>query len=93
MDYQQITSVSLSRLVELDCHSFDVFNGILRQPEPKSSKKILGLLQTQLSYLRPRSNRAQSGRPEGDEFIGEYQSLMEQEFFDFVLYDVPWIVN
>jgi V-type H+-transporting ATPase subunit C len=27
------------------------------------------------------------------EVAGEYQQLMEQEFFDFVLFEVPWIVN
>ncbi|KAJ6604417.1 hypothetical protein DFH09DRAFT_1122625 [Mycena vulgaris] len=51
-----------------------------------------GLLQAQFSYLRPRSNRAKSGRGESDEFVGEYQTLMEQEFFDFVMFEVPWIV-
>lgn len=44
-------------------------------------------------YLSPRSNRAKGKKNEGDEFIGEYQSLMEQEFYDFVLFEVPWIVN
>jgi V-type H+-transporting ATPase subunit C len=44
-------------------------------------------------YLSPRSNRGKGKKNEGDEFIGEYQSLMEQEFYDFVLFEVPWIVN
>lgn len=63
------------------------------QPDPKSAKKTFGLLQAQFSYLRPRSNRAKSGRGESDEFVGEYQTLMEQEFFDFVMYELPWIVS
>jgi len=67
--------------------------GIAIKPEPKSAKKTFGLLQTHFAYLRPRSNHPQSKQSDGDEFIGEYQSLMEQEFFDFVLYEVPWIVN
>ncbi|KAJ7492856.1 hypothetical protein FB451DRAFT_1504439 [Mycena latifolia] len=59
------------------------------KPDPKSAKKTFGLLQTQFSYLRPRSNRAKSGRGESDEFVGEYQTLMEQEFFDFVMFELP----
>ncbi|KAJ7932639.1 hypothetical protein B0H13DRAFT_1701601 [Mycena leptocephala] len=66
--------------------------GIAVKPDPKSAKKTFGLLQTQFSYLRPRSNRAKGGRGENDEFAGEYQTLMDQEFFDFVMYEVPWIV-
>jgi len=70
------------------------YTGIAIKPDPKSAKRTFGLLQTQFSYLRPRSNsnRAKSGRGDGDEFVGEYQTLMEQEFFDFVMFEVPWIV-
>jgi len=68
------------------------YTGIAVKPDPKSAKKTFGLLQAQFSYLRPRSNRAKSGRGESDEFVGEYQTLMEQEFFDFVMFEVPWIV-
>ncbi|KAF8898350.1 hypothetical protein BD779DRAFT_1431805 [Infundibulicybe gibba] len=67
--------------------------GIVIKPEPKGIKKTFQALQVYFSYLRPRSNRDQ-GKSKGDEeFIGEYQTLMEQEFFDFVLFEVPWIVN
>ncbi len=38
--------------------------------------------------MLPREERLQ-----GEDFVGEYQSLMDQEFFDFVLYELPWIVN
>ncbi|KAJ6574868.1 hypothetical protein B0H19DRAFT_1126097 [Mycena capillaripes] len=69
------------------------YTGLVVKPDPKSAKKTFGLLQTQFSYLRPRSNRAQSAaRGANEEFVGEYQTLMEQEFFDFVLFEVPWIV-
>lgn len=63
------------------------------QPEPKSTKKTLTLLTNHFSYLSPRSNRAKGKKGDNEEFIGEYQTLMEQEFFDFVLFEVPWIVN
>lgn len=57
------------------------------------TKKTLTLLTTHFSYLSPRSNRAKGQETDSEEFVGEYQSLMEQEFFDFVLFEVPWIVN
>jgi V-type H+-transporting ATPase subunit C len=72
----------------MSCSDWD-----FRQPEPKSAKKTFGLLQSHFIYLRPRSKNSQFKQGGGDEFIGEYQSLMEQEFFDFVMYEVPWIVN
>jgi V-type H+-transporting ATPase subunit C len=28
-----------------------------------------------------------------EEFAGEWQAVMEQEMFDFVLFEIPWIVN
>jgi len=56
-------------------------------------KKTFGVLQTQFAYLRPRSNHQNQRKQSGnDEYMGEYSSLMEQEFFDFVLFEVPWIV-
>lgn len=63
------------------------------QPDPKSTKKTLSALTNQFAYLAPRSGRSKKHKGDGtDEFIGEYQTLLEQEFFDFVLYEVPWIV-
>jgi len=67
--------------------------GIVVKPEPKNVKKIFNILQTQFAYLSPKSNAGQGGKIAGEEFIGEYQTLMDQEFFDFILYEVPWIVT
>lgn len=71
------------------------YMGIVIKPEGKSAKKIFGVLQSQFAYLRPRSNPAVQHGKKGpaDEFVGEYQNILDQEFFDFVLYEVPWIVN
>ncbi|KAH7921145.1 ATPase, V1 complex, subunit C [Leucogyrophana mollusca] len=66
--------------------------GLAIKPEPKSTKKTLSVLTSHFSYLAPRSGRSKK-QGATEEFVGEYQSLMEQEFFDFVLYEVPWIVN
>ena len=43
--------------------------------------------------MRCRSNAAQGGKVAGEDFIGEYESIMDQELFDLVLYEVNWIVN
>jgi V-type H+-transporting ATPase subunit C len=64
------------------------------QPEAKGSKKALSVLSTQFTYLAPRSNRSTKGKGESHgEVAGEYQQLMEQEFYDFVVFEVPWIVE
>jgi V-type H+-transporting ATPase subunit C len=64
------------------------------QPEPKSTKKMLSVLTTHFAYLSPKSPAAKANAKDAglDELVGEYQSLMEQEFFDFVMFEVPWIV-
>jgi len=69
------------------------YTGLAVKPDARSAKKTFGVLQSHFAYLSPRSNRAKAKKNESDEFIGEYQSLMEQEFYDFVLFEVPWIVN
>jgi V-type H+-transporting ATPase subunit C len=64
------------------------------KPDPKFAKKAFAILQSYFSYLSPRSKGAKPMKGGGtEEFVGEYQSIMEQEFFDFVLFEVPWIVN
>ncbi|PFH50740.1 hypothetical protein AMATHDRAFT_3706 [Amanita thiersii Skay4041] len=70
------------------------YTGVVIKPEPKSTKKLFNLLQAHFAYLRPKSNGAMGKKgSENADFIGEYQSLLEQEFFDFVMYEVPWIIN
>lgn len=66
--------------------------GLAIRPEPKYTKKTLSVLTNHLNYLSPRSSGRAQKQNTADDFAGEYQSLMEQEFFDFVLYEVPWIV-
>lgn len=63
------------------------------QPDPKSIKKTFNVLQSQFAYLQPRSNPNQNKKQGGNEdYVGEYSALMDQEFFDFVLFEIPWIV-
>ncbi|THH21563.1 hypothetical protein EW146_g37 [Bondarzewia mesenterica] len=63
--------------------------GVIIKPEPKSTKRTLTLLKNHFTYLSPRSRGAKpkssSGGGTTDEFVGEYQTLLEQEYFDFVL--------
>ncbi|KAF9243802.1 ATPase V1 complex subunit C [Melanogaster broomeanus] len=66
--------------------------GLAIKPNPKSIKKTFSVLTNHFKYLAPRSGRSKKQGGETEEFIGEYQSLLEQEFFDFVLFEVPWIV-
>ncbi|KAJ3479173.1 hypothetical protein NLI96_g9247 [Meripilus lineatus] len=72
------------------------YTGIFIKPEPKSTKRTLTTLQQQFSYLSRRSNpggkNSKSTVNAGEDFVGEYQTLLEQEYFDFVLFEVPWIV-
>jgi V-type H+-transporting ATPase subunit C len=54
------------------------------------------VLQRQFSYLSARSQgqaKSKGGVSTNEDLVGEYQSLLDQEFFDFVLYEIPWIVS
>lgn len=59
--------------------------------------KTLSTLTAHFKYLAPRSNNSKKSKAKkganDEEFLGEYQSIMEQEFFDFVVFEVPWIMN
>ncbi|VDB84504.1 unnamed protein product [Peniophora sp. CBMAI 1063] len=68
--------------------------GFVVKPNPQTTTRSLGLLQMHFTYLAPRSSggKAKAGASNNDDFLGEYQTLMEQEFFNFVLFEVPWIV-
>ncbi|KAI0824128.1 ATPase V1 complex subunit C [Trametes gibbosa] len=71
------------------------YTGFFIKPEPKATKRTLTILQSQFAYLGQRANPDKLKNKSGsttDEAVGEYQNLLEQEFFDFVLYEIPWIV-
>ncbi|KXN84787.1 V-type proton ATPase subunit C 1-B [Leucoagaricus sp. SymC.cos] len=70
------------------------YTGLIIKPESKATKKTFAVLQTQFAYLRPRSNpnQGQEKQSGNEEYMGEYAALMDQEFFDFVLFEIPWIV-
>ncbi|KAI0757223.1 ATPase V1 complex subunit C [Daedaleopsis nitida] len=69
--------------------------GFFIKPEPKTTKRTLTTLQSQLAYLGRRANPDKAKAKSGggtEELGGEYQNLLEQEFFDFVLFEIPWII-
>ncbi|KAI6159556.1 ATPase V1 complex subunit C [Pisolithus thermaeus] len=69
------------------------YMGLAIKPDTRYVKKAFNILTSQLSYLAPRSGRSSKKHKGGnEEFVGEYQALLEQEFYDFVLYEVPWII-
>ncbi|KAI6045119.1 ATPase V1 complex subunit C [Pisolithus marmoratus] len=69
------------------------YMGLAIKPDARYVKKAFNILTSQLSYLAPRSGRSSKKFKGGsEEFVGEYQALLEQEFYDFVLYEVPWII-
>ncbi|KIY45343.1 ATPase, V1 complex, subunit C [Fistulina hepatica ATCC 64428] len=70
------------------------YTGIVVKPDAKNAKKTLAVLQNQFAYLGRISRSKQSDSKGGNEdFVaGEYQTLLEQEFLDFVLFEVPWII-
>ena len=61
------------------------------QPEPKTTKRTFDTLTTHFAYLGSKSKGRNLPKKSGgmeEEFVGEYQTLMEQEMFDFVLFEV-----
>ncbi|THH27026.1 hypothetical protein EUX98_g7171 [Antrodiella citrinella] len=75
------------------------YTGLFIKPEPKATKRTLTTLQQQFTYLSRRTNPTASKSKSkaaastgGDDVGGEYQTLLEEEYFDFVLFEVPWIV-
>lgn len=73
--------------------------GVLIKPNPKQAKKTLQLLMSHFAYLGSQSRtykkvkESNTGSKDDEELVGEWQAIMEQEMFDFVLFEIPWITN
>ena len=69
------------------------------KPEPKTAVKTLRTLSTQFTYLAAASRgptaskKSKSGGGAGDEVGGEWASVMEAEFYDFVLFEIPKVIS
>ncbi|KZW02017.1 ATPase, V1 complex, subunit C [Exidia glandulosa HHB12029] len=69
------------------------YTALIIKPQPKLSSKTLGLLTSHFAYLKPASEKSRKGKEtDATEIAGEYQAIMEQEYYDFVLVEIPWIV-
>jgi V-type H+-transporting ATPase subunit C len=70
-----------------------IFLSLCIQPEPKQSSKLLAFLAQQLSpYVSESGNKNKNkkgGAVATDELGGEYANLMEQEWFDYILFEIP----
>ena len=68
------------------------------KPEPKTAVKTLRTLSRHYSYLAsssrgPSSKKAKSGGVTADEVGGEWQTVMEAEYYDFVLFEIPKVLT
>ncbi|KAI0034910.1 hypothetical protein K488DRAFT_83517 [Vararia minispora EC-137] len=68
--------------------------GLVVKPNQQSTNRTLSLLQDHFKYLAPRSSGGKSKTLSGnnEDFLGEYQTVLDQEFFNFVMFEVPWII-
>jgi len=68
--------------------------GLVVKPNPQASNRTLSILQDHFKYLASRSTggRGKTGSNDTEDFAGEYQTVLDQEFFNFVVFEVPWIV-
>lgn len=74
-------------------------NSVDFQPDSKTGKRVLSTLTTHFAYLSKdgrtgqRQTKAKGSKEDSSaEVAGEYATLMEQEVFDFVLFEVPSVV-
>ncbi|KAF8316127.1 ATPase, V1 complex, subunit C [Clavulina sp. PMI_390] len=67
------------------------YTGVIIKPDPKTSKRVLSTLTSHFSYLPRKKSNGKSSSTSAD-VAGEYATLMEEEKFDFVLFEVPNVV-
>jgi hypothetical protein len=67
-----------------------------RQPDPKTSSKLLKALAGHYTYLRSKSDPTRKGKKSGGtagaEEAGEWATVLEEELEDFVFQEVGRIV-
>lgn len=68
------------------------YTALIVKPQSKLSAKTLGVLTSHFEYLKPASEKSRGKQAGNVEIAGEYQAIMEQEYYDFVLVEIPWIV-
>ncbi|RSH94719.1 Vacuolar ATP synthase subunit C [Saitozyma podzolica] len=75
------------------------YAGIVVRPDPKTAEKTLRTLSGKFNYLAsasrgPATRRGKTGGATagGDEVGGEWAGVMEAEYFDFVLFELPKVL-
>jgi len=77
-----------------------VYTGIAIKPDNKSARKSFQYLNTRLNYLAPRLNASKKSQAKdvsapdsgNSDLGGEYQHIMEQEIYDFVLLELSLFI-
>ena len=63
------------------------------RPDPKQAKKLITTLNEHFEPFTPQPSSASRDRKGksggGDDAVGEYQNVLEQELFNYVLFEVP----
>ena len=73
------------------------YAGVIVRPDPKTAVKTLRSLSAHFNYLAsssrgPSKKKSKSGGGTGDEAGGEWASIMEAEYYDFVLFEIPKVL-
>ncbi|WOO83896.1 V-type proton ATPase subunit C [Vanrija pseudolonga] len=66
------------------------YSGFVVKPEPKTAVKTLKLLSAHYNYLGSAKSR-EAKNVSNDDNVGEWAGVMEQEYYDFVLFELPKI--
>jgi V-type H+-transporting ATPase subunit C len=76
------------------------YAGVIVVPEPKTAVKTLKSLSAQYSYLSAKSKgpaakttKTGAGVNDTGDVQGEWATVMEQEYYDFVLFEIPKVLT
>lgn len=70
------------------------YSALIIRPDPKTSLKTLKAISAYFDFLNPaeRAKNPKKGSSGNDEVAGEWGAVMDQEYFDFVLFEVPKVI-
>lgn len=75
------------------------YAGVIVSPDTKSAPRTLKALSTHFAYLAASSrgptnkvNKQGAATGAGEDVGGEWATLMEQEYYDFVLFELPKVI-
>ncbi|BEI92838.1 uncharacterized protein CcaverHIS019_0504660 [Cutaneotrichosporon cavernicola] len=64
------------------------YAGVIVKPEPKTAVKTLKQLSARFNYLATGKDK-EAKLVHADDMVGEWANVMEQEYYDFVLFEIP----